>query len=75
MIDREQSELPEGWCWAKLEDLVDNPKADIVDGPFGSNLKASEYRESGVPIIRIQNVDRNQFVDKNIRFHFAPESR
>jgi len=60
--------LPEGWCWATLSDLVEDPKSDIVDGPFGSNLKASEYTDKGVPIVRIQNVDRSRFVDKNIRF-------
>jgi type I restriction enzyme S subunit len=65
-------DLPEGWTWAKLEDLVLNPKQDIVDGPFGSNLKASEYVESGVPIIRLQNVQRNRFIEKNLRY-LTPE--
>ncbi|MBU4076569.1 MAG: restriction endonuclease subunit S, partial [Euryarchaeota archaeon] len=61
-------ELPKGWIWAKLEDLVLEPKNDIVDGPFGSNLKASEYEDKGIPIIRLQNVTRNKFIKKNIRF-------
>ncbi|MBN3923892.1 restriction endonuclease subunit S [Nostoc sp. NMS4] len=61
-------ELPEGWKWTTLEDLCLNPKSDIVDGPFGSNLKASEYLDTGVPIIRLQNVDRNVFIEKNIKF-------
>lgn len=51
-----------------LTDLVKNPKDDIVDGPFGSRLKASEYVEQGVPIVRLQNIDRNRFLDKNIKF-------
>lgn len=33
----------------------------FVDGPFGSNLKASEYVDAGVPIARIQNVRPNRF--------------
>jgi len=45
-----------------------NPKNDIVDGPFGSRLKASEYVDAGIPIVRLQNIDRNQFIDKNIKF-------
>ncbi|MGE0680569.1 MAG: restriction endonuclease subunit S [Candidatus Binatia bacterium] len=61
-------DLPRGWILTTLEDLVLFPKADIVDGPFGSNLKASEYQETGIPIIRLQNIDRNQFSQKNIRF-------
>lgn len=60
--------LPEGWRWASLEDIVENPRSDIVDGPFGSNLKASEYKDDGVPIIRIQNVARNKFNERNVRF-------
>jgi type I restriction enzyme S subunit len=60
-------ELPKGWRWRQLQDLAADPRQDIVDGPFGSNLKASEYVDEGVPIARLQNVDRNQFIDKNIR--------
>ena len=51
-----------------MDSTTMNPKNDIVDGPFGSNLKATEYLDSGTPIIRLQNIDRNQFVDKNIKF-------
>jgi type I restriction enzyme, S subunit len=60
--------LPDGWKWLPLEELMDSPKQDIVDGPFGSNLKASEYVDEGVPIARLQNVDRNAFVHKNIKY-------
>lgn len=60
--------LPDGWKWMPLEDLMDQPMQDIVDGPFGSNLKASEYVEKGIPIARLQNVDRNIFVHKNIKY-------
>jgi type I restriction enzyme S subunit len=60
--------VPDGWVLAPLADLAINPKNDIVDGPFGSNLKASEYTDSGVPILRLQNIKRNYFLDKNIKF-------
>lgn len=63
-----QSQSPSEWCRVTCEQIVIDPKADIVDGPFGSNLKASEYTDSGVPIARIQNVKRFKFIDKNIRF-------
>jgi len=64
----DRSELPRGWVWTKLEEIVPNAREDIVDGPFGSNMKASEYVDKGIPIIRLQNISRNQFVYKNIRF-------
>lgn len=61
-------QLPEGWIHVKLKEIFFSPKPDIVDGPFGSNLKASEYVDTGVPIIRLQNIDRCRFINKNIRF-------
>ena len=39
-----------------LQDLCNNYKADIVDGPFGSNMKRSDYADSGIPVLKIQNV-------------------
>lgn len=68
-------ELPTGWVEVGLRDLVRNPKEAIVDGPFGSNLKASEYVESGVPIIRLQNIDRDRFIFKNIKYVTPEKAR
>ena len=59
---------PLEWMQVTGSEFVVDPKSDIVDGPFGSNLKSSEYIDSGVPIARIQNVKRFRFIDKNIRF-------
>ena len=59
---------PPGWLFVKLGDLFTSPNDDIVDGPFGSNLKATEYVNHGVPIARLQNIDRNRFVEKNIKY-------
>ena len=60
--------LPNGWTWQPLQKLTAKPRQHVVDGPFGSNLKASEYVNKGVPIARLQNIDRNEFIHKNIRF-------
>lgn len=60
--------LPNGWLELDFGDLFTLPRDDIVDGPFGSNLKASEYVSEGVPIARLQNIDRNQFIAKNIQY-------
>ncbi len=51
-----------------LLDLVNDPKSDIVDGPFGSNMKSSDYVDSGIPVIKLQNVKSNQFLEKNIDY-------
>ncbi len=63
------------WSFASLSELLVKPTINIVDGPFGSNLKASEYRDYGVPILRIQNVKRFNYVLKNIKFITESKAR
>jgi len=45
------------------------------DGPFGSNLKTSDYRSSGVRVVRLQNIGVGEFLDDDKAFvskeHFA----
>jgi type I restriction enzyme S subunit len=59
--------VPEHWKVVRLIDVAES-KSDIVGGPFGSNLKVSDYKDSGVPIIRLQNIERNRFINKDIKF-------
>ena len=40
-----------------LKDLCQNYKDDIVDGPFGANLKRQHYQTEGVPVLKIQNIE------------------
>lgn len=56
------------WRTVPLEDLAADEPNSFVDGPFGSDLKTSEYVEVGVPLIRIQNVKPNRFLSKEIRY-------
>ena len=60
-------EIPEEWEIKQLSELCDN-KNDIVAGPFGSNLLVDDYVEKGTPILRLQNIQRNNFINKNIKF-------
>lgn len=53
--------------YIKIENLVKN-KSDIVDGPFGSNLKTVDYVNSGVRVIQINNIGECDFRDKNKRY-------
>lgn len=52
-------ELPDGWAWGRFADIGAYQKNAIVDGPFGSNLKTSDYIDdaSGVPVLTIRNID------------------
>ena len=49
--------LPEGWVWTRLGAVIDR----IFDGPFGSHLKTADYKESGVRVIRLENLARMVF--------------
>lgn len=52
-------------------DLVDAGQAEIRTGPFGTQLKASQYAESGRPVLNVRNVgfgdvrpEKLEFVDE-----------
>lgn len=57
-------ELPEGWCWATVEQLAAAEPNSITDGPFGSNLKTEHYTGDGPRVIRLQNIGDGQFIDE-----------
>jgi type I restriction enzyme, S subunit len=59
--------MKHNWEIKKLSELSKDKNA-IVSGPFGSNLKVSDYRLSGVPILRLQNIGKGYFVNKDIKF-------
>ncbi|MCC6507370.1 MAG: restriction endonuclease subunit S [Aquimonas sp.] len=49
-------ELPEGWVWASVEQIASDEPYSLAIGPFGSNLKVPDYRESGVPLVFVRNI-------------------
>lgn len=63
--------IPKDWKVVELRNIVEK-ESDIVAGPFGSNLKVCDYKPHGVPIIRLQNIERNQFINKDIKY-ISPE--
>ena len=68
--DREHytvSESGSRWPVVKLEAVSSGEPGSIAIGPFGSRMKASVYRPSGVPVIRGTNIStsrawRNEWV-------------
>lgn len=48
--------------------------AGLVDGPFGSNLPASEYQPKGIPLIRGSNLSRGEVRFKSSDFAFVSEA-
>jgi len=55
------------WDRKKLGELSKRKDA-VVSGPFGSNLKVSDYKSDGIPILRLQNIGKGFFIDKDIKF-------
>ena len=52
---------PKGWRITKIETIAAKEKNSMAIGPFGSNLKVSDYREFGYPIIFVKDVKENNF--------------
>jgi len=70
LSDYELDELPEGWKWVQVEDLL--PPGGIFDGPFGSNLKSSDYTSSGARVVRLENIGHLKFIGEKQTF-VSPE--
>lgn len=66
--------LPASWRWAVLKDVAAQTPNSIVDGPFGSNLKTSDYVESGVPVLQGKNITNDRFTWFDVRFISHPKA-
>jgi len=54
----------QGWVVKKLGDIADKSKKwSFTGGPFGSNLKSSDYTESGIRVLQLQNIGDGQFIN------------
>lgn len=60
------------WKKYRLGEIA-NPNWGFVDGPFGSNLPASDYTPSGVPVIRGVNLSLGDVRFKDEGFIFVSE--
>jgi restriction endonuclease S subunit/predicted ATPase len=60
--------LPKGWTWASPDQLSSGEKHGLAIGPFGSDLKVSDYRRSGVPLIFVRNIRTGIFIGPNTRY-------
>jgi type I restriction enzyme S subunit len=60
--------LPPNWEWGTVVDAAANEENAVVDGPFGSNLKLSDYIEPpGVPVLTTRNL-RQGFGPATLRY-------
>ena len=56
--------VPDEWAIDRLGNL----NVDVFDGPFGSHLKTADYVESGVRVIRLENIGHGHFIDEKQSF-------
>jgi type I restriction enzyme S subunit len=67
--------LAPGWEWATPADVASDERGSIVIGPFGSDLKTSDYREAGVPLIFVRNVRAAYFGADKAKFVSLEKAR
>ena len=48
-----------------LSDFVNDSKNDIVDGPFGSNLKREHFVSRGIEVLKLQDIKENNIYKKS----------
>jgi len=65
-------DLPEGWCWAGPDQLADESAHSLGIGPFGSNLRTVDYRDSGLPLVFVRNIRSEKFEGLDDKF-VSPE--
>ena len=54
----------DAWAFSRLGEL----NVLVSDGPFGSNLRTRDYTNSGVRVIRLENVGKGKFLDEKRSF-------
>lgn len=68
----ELNELPQGWKWVKLGDVVKQHKGSIKRGPFGSALKKDFFKPSGYKVYEQKHAIKNDF---NIGSYYIDETK
>ncbi len=64
IADEVPFELPEGWCWARLETI-----SIILNGDRGKNYPAkSKLHESGIPFVSALNIESGRVTEDNMLY-------
>jgi type I restriction enzyme S subunit len=57
----ELPDLPKGWQWVFPENICSPEDYSLAIGPFGSNLKVKDYRDSGKPLVFVRHITSGDF--------------
>jgi type I restriction enzyme, S subunit len=66
------STASEKWPSYSVRELASSDAHALAIGPFGSDLKVSDYQESGVPLVFVRNIRAQRFAGSDTRF-VSPE--
>ncbi|CAD79085.1 MAG TPA: restriction endonuclease subunit S [Rhodopirellula baltica] len=65
--------VPNGWEQQTIAELVEAGELELQTGPFGTQLKASDYTDVGAPVINVRNIglgsvrpDKLEFVPEEV---------
>lgn len=58
-------DYPQNWEILPLVRFAGSGNTDFVDGPFGSDLKVSDYTKTGVRVLQLQNLGDGLFINKS----------
>lgn len=56
------------WQTVQLTDFINNEKINIQTGPFGTQLRASDYTSEGTPVINVRNIGYGNLLNEKIEF-------
>lgn len=60
--------IPEDWEVMTVDAIKSDKKHALSMGPFGSNITKDNFMESGVPVIRGNNLNHYRFLDEDFVF-------
>ncbi|MFJ9966446.1 restriction endonuclease subunit S [Streptomyces avermitilis] len=55
------NDLPVGWRWLTPHEIAGEERSSLTIGPFGSNLKTSDYTTEGVPLVFVRDIRSGSF--------------
>ncbi|MFK4167304.1 restriction endonuclease subunit S [Paenibacillus lautus] len=53
--------FPNNWVVSDFQSVAADKKYSLAIGPFGSNLKVTDYTEDGVPLVFVRNIRSSNF--------------
>lgn len=67
--------IPSTWIWATPAQLASCADYSLAIGSFGSNLKVSDYRDKGVPLVFVRNIRAEVFEGENTKYVSTPKAK